>query len=106
LRHSQHRVNADPRNPDVLPIFLSIIPNHGLVHPQFFPMVSTNRAHRRWVTIGLVAVLGTSALAAMFGLGVLDAGARKRPTSIHRRSRTRQRPASPSIRAPISPTRS
>jgi hypothetical protein len=32
-------------------------------------MVSTNRAHRRGVTIGLVAVLAASALAAMFGLG-------------------------------------
>jgi hypothetical protein len=34
-------------------------------------MVSTVRARRRGFTIGLVTVLGASALAAIFGLGVL-----------------------------------
>jgi hydrogenase/urease accessory protein HupE len=39
-------------------------------------MVSTVRARRRGFTIGFVTVLGASALAAIFGLGVLNAGAR------------------------------
>ena len=34
----------DPRNPDVLPTFLRLIPKRHRLHPQFFPMVSDAEA--------------------------------------------------------------
>ncbi len=40
------RSMADSRNPDVLPIFLRVIPKWRRVHPQFFPMVRTRRGGR------------------------------------------------------------
>ena len=75
MRHPQTQVNAHSRNPYVLPIFLCVIPNRGLVHPQFFPMMSTTRTRRRGLTTGLgaAAIFGLGA-AVIFGFGVLGAG--------------------------------
>jgi hypothetical protein len=76
LRHPPHGVNGVSRNPYVLPTFLEVVPKNDPIRPQFFPMVSPTRGRRHGVGVGLLAVLGGGALAAIFGLGVLNAGAR------------------------------
>jgi hypothetical protein len=76
LRHPPHRVNAVSRNPYVLPIFLEVVPKNDRIRPQFFPMLRPTRGRRHGLGVGLLTVLGAAALAAIFGLGVLNAGAR------------------------------
>ena len=57
---ASRKVNGDPRNPDVLPTFLHVIPKGRRHHPQFFPMA--NKSPRQGDSPGAIrtpVVLGT-----------------------------------------------
>jgi hypothetical protein len=60
LRHMGHQVNGISRNPDVLPIFLGVIPKGACSYPQLIHMLCRSRRRQRHVPAA--AGLGTRSL--------------------------------------------
>lgn len=62
MRLASRKVNKHSRNPDVLPIFLHVIPKRHRRHPQFFPIASMSRSRHVAAAIGIAACLAAVAI--------------------------------------------
>ena len=78
MRLASRKFNRHSRNPDVLPIFLHVIPKRHRRHPQFFPNASRSRSRPVALAIGIAACLAAVAIAVagVIGLDARIAGAR------------------------------